>query len=78
MGVVLRPDVTLSLWLLIGPGHPTHALDADWSKITITEYWRGFRHYVTPGTLKELEIPRSLQIRRFLTERPPSIPVTVM
>ena len=77
MGVVLRLDLTSSLWFLIGPSHPTHALDADWSKIIITEYRRGFRHCVTPGTLKELEMPRSLQITWSLAERPPSMPVTI-
>ena len=62
MDVVLRPDVTSSLWFLIGPHHPTLTLNADWSNITITEYRRGYSQCMTPGTLNEREMLRSLQI----------------
>ena len=72
MSAVLRPDVTSSFWSLIGP---THTLDADWSKITITRCRRGSRHCMTLNTLNILDIPGSLQITQSCHEHPLNAPV---
>ena len=43
MVAALRPDITSSLWLLIGPHVTSLTVDANWLKITITRLQRGSR-----------------------------------
>ena len=54
LALIKIPDVTSSLFVLIGPQTQTLILNIDWTEISIAGLWSVARHCTTPRALQLL------------------------